>query len=361
MVDFKRSVKIGYISQGYQLIDLSVFLSPQFKFVVGSDGDCINVNSGILSGLSDPMEALMTNGMRESQERIVEWRDVETDVFVAMYQFAFTGDYDTPSSINNYMSLNKMLGRQVIQEIPDEIAGGKKEMDSSPVDKGEASSSTFPFSAPPVREEALGDILAPAPGPEAPAISDSPQEDPWDAWGQRPFPCNRTKKKKLKYATAQESIFDTDPPIPPPPHSDESALWTRFRSLGEEFSVKSRHPDKYHFNPLFHAKVYCLAESWLIGSLKDCALRHLHEDLCKMKDAPSEATKDDTVLLDLAAFAYANTACRSADGNDKLRAVVSGYIAAQGLGLQLHEDFRPLLNACGELGCDLFHLMLLAT
>lgn len=298
------------------------------------------------------MKALMTNGMRESRENIVVWPEVELDVFVAMYQFALTGKYETPKMDDAPydVHLSKILDRRDEPERSvngTEEASPERERCSTPVDneKGKelsADQSTL-FSSSGFDQEKPEDVV------------DIPLDDVFDdGWGGcgRPSGKKKTKKNASKYASAWS--FDSKDETTP----SESALWSQFRKLSTDFPVLKTTFGVHNFNPLFHAKVYCLAESQLMEPLKNCCLRHLHRDLLKTKATPSKTPRDDVVILDLAAFTYMNTARRSASGDDKLRGVVSGYIAAQGFALQLHKDFRSLLDRCGELGCDLFHLML---
>ena len=296
------------------------------------------------------MKSLMTGGMRESKEHTVVWSDVEIDVFLALYEFAFTGDYHIPVIGEVGIHLRELLGDTRSAE----------ESESN----GESSEVTTENRELPVEAK---EEIEETEEVEAGGFAEDPQEElERSTWTASVFRSKKSKKARKKYV----EMDDVDELVPSPfsfateetknqePRSSESALWTQFRNLSRTLRGPEKGPSRsYNFNPLFHAKVYCLADEHLIESLKNRSLLHLHRDLSNLKDKPSETPKDDTIVLDLAAFAYCNTVCRRGR-TDQLRAVVSSYMAAQGFALQLHEDFKDLLSACGDLGGDMVPLLI---
>ncbi|KAK0369613.1 hypothetical protein CLIM01_13032 [Colletotrichum limetticola] len=84
-------------------IDVAEILKSRIiKFIVGEDKVEYNVHEAAISGLSGPLRALVTNGMKESVEGVVVWDEVEPEVFTQLVQFAYghylsLHDYDMKS------------------------------------------------------------------------------------------------------------------------------------------------------------------------------------------------------------------------------------------------------------------------
>ncbi|KAK2041409.1 hypothetical protein LZ31DRAFT_393850 [Colletotrichum somersetense] len=70
-----------------------IFSSSIIKFVVGKDQTEFNVHEAVIAKISDPLRALVTNGMKESVEGKVVWEDVDMDTFTKLLQFAYEHDY----------------------------------------------------------------------------------------------------------------------------------------------------------------------------------------------------------------------------------------------------------------------------
>ncbi|KAK2024482.1 hypothetical protein LX32DRAFT_97518 [Colletotrichum zoysiae] len=70
-----------------------IFQSRIIKFIVGKDQAEFNVHEDVIAKISDPLRALVTNGMRESIEGKVVWEDVDMDTFTKLLQFAYEHDY----------------------------------------------------------------------------------------------------------------------------------------------------------------------------------------------------------------------------------------------------------------------------
>ncbi|KAK1658187.1 hypothetical protein BDP55DRAFT_734298 [Colletotrichum godetiae] len=63
------------------------------KFIVGKNKAEHNVHRAVISRLSKPLRALVTNGMRESVEVVVVWADVDSDAFALLMEFAYSKDF----------------------------------------------------------------------------------------------------------------------------------------------------------------------------------------------------------------------------------------------------------------------------
>jgi hypothetical protein len=140
-------------------------------------------------------------------------------------------------------------------------------------------------------------------------------------------------------------------------------LWSDFKSL--EF--KDKHPHKRDkqlpavnggltlASPtieslLHHAKIYLFAERYLIDNLRILSLRKLHASLQDF-DLTLQTSGD---ILELLEFTYAHTA-RQESSENELRALVVHYAACKTEILKQNVNLRSLLEANGEMGCDLLY------
>ncbi|KAL0930484.1 uncharacterized protein CTRU02_214559 [Colletotrichum truncatum] len=76
-----------------------IFQSRLIKFVIGTPGVEFSVHESSFTRLSAPLRALLTGGMQESIDARVVWDDLETSIFLALVDFAYNGDYATPSLV----------------------------------------------------------------------------------------------------------------------------------------------------------------------------------------------------------------------------------------------------------------------
>ncbi|OHE97329.1 hypothetical protein CORC01_07384 [Colletotrichum orchidophilum] len=63
------------------------------KFIVGKDKVEHNVHEAVISGLSEPLRALVNNGMKESVEGLVVWTSVEDETFTHLMEYAYRHDF----------------------------------------------------------------------------------------------------------------------------------------------------------------------------------------------------------------------------------------------------------------------------
>ncbi|KAL0768829.1 hypothetical protein CaCOL14_008137 [Colletotrichum acutatum] len=95
-------------------IDINViFKSRLIVFVIGENKVEYNVHEAAISGLSAPLRALVTNGMKESVEGVVAWVEIEPEVFTQLVEFAY--GYDL--SLHDYDMIEKPMNKNT-----DEVA-----------------------------------------------------------------------------------------------------------------------------------------------------------------------------------------------------------------------------------------------
>lgn len=71
--------------------------SDQFTFRIGGHGKKFVVHSAAFALQSKALDCLMNGNMIEGSNRSAIWGDVDEEDFIRFCQFAYTGDYTTPS------------------------------------------------------------------------------------------------------------------------------------------------------------------------------------------------------------------------------------------------------------------------
>lgn len=54
------------------------------------------IHTGAVKGVSDPLDAMMSNGMRESLTGVAVLEDVDVSTFAGFCEFVYSGSYKTP-------------------------------------------------------------------------------------------------------------------------------------------------------------------------------------------------------------------------------------------------------------------------
>ncbi|GJC78418.1 hypothetical protein ColLi_01256 [Colletotrichum liriopes] len=70
-----------------------IIQSRIIKFIIDEDEVECNVHEATIANLSEPLRALVTNGMKESVEGRVVWEDVDMDTFTKLMQYAYEHDF----------------------------------------------------------------------------------------------------------------------------------------------------------------------------------------------------------------------------------------------------------------------------
>jgi hypothetical protein len=244
----------------------------------------------------------MNNGhMVEAHDGLAVLDDVEADIFIGFCEFAYTGDYQS-----------RMTEREP------EIATD----DPAPIQREETHEAT----APDWEEE-------PPQATEAEPIQE-------EYWGYA-----RLEQKKKTQTTQTERIWNDflnltyeDPPCLV---SDEQATLVN----GDNASAP-----KTTTSLLYHAKIYVFAEKYLIDNLRMLCLRKLHANLRDF----DLTLQTSGLILEVLEFTYAQTE-RKESRDDELRMLIVHYAACTGEILKQNPNLRSLLEANGEMACDLLH------
>lgn len=77
-------------------LDVDVFRSKQFVFIVGENQAAFTVHAAIIAKQSKALDVLIKGSMGEASEGKAIIKDIEEDTFILFCQFAYTGDYTTP-------------------------------------------------------------------------------------------------------------------------------------------------------------------------------------------------------------------------------------------------------------------------
>lgn len=130
-------------------------------------------------------------------------------------------------------------------------------------------------------------------------------------------------------------------------------LWNGFKNLSlvrpEAPSEQTSFQGSFHL--IFHAKIYVFATKYLIDSLRQECLHHLHHELCQFP------LSQPTIgcILDLLEFAYTKTGRQEPGGPGKLRRLVTHYAACKAGTLARDGRLLTLLDQNAEIGSDLVH------
>lgn len=243
--------------------------------------------------------------MREAKEGLAILEDVEEDTFVGFCEYAYTGDYVS----------------RIIERTPDIEVN-----DAAPVESEEV---RYAAAVEWAEEE---EALAP-PEPLA-------EEAPSDYWGFRGGKNAKTTKAEQLWSNFKNLEFkDKNPDI-----SDEKS------GMGNK-DFTSAFPTAVSL--LYHTKLYIFAEKYLVDNLRILCLRKLHANLRDFE--LTVHTSED--ILEILEFAYKNTA-RQESGDNELRTLIVHYAACKAEVLKRNTNLRSLLEANGEMACDLFYKVL---
>lgn len=236
--------------------------------------------------------------MMEAHDGVAVLDDVEADTFVGFCEFAYTGDYRS-----------RMTEREP-EIVTDDPAPTPREEEYA---------------------EAAPDWEEPAPAIEAATVSEG-------YWGY-----TNSGKKKYKTQTIQiwNDFLSLTYKTPPCLVSDEKSTLVN----GENASAL-----KAIISLLYHAKIYVFAEKYLIDNLRMLCLRKLHAALRDF----DLTLQTSGLILEVLEFTYAQTE-RKESRDDELRMLIIHYAACKGEILKQNPNLRSLLEANGEMACDLLY------
>ena len=121
-------------------------MSLPVTVLAGRDGTSFFVHEQVLTGSESPsLRALVNGDWKETRERMIDWSDFEVDTVHRVFQFLYTGDYDSPIPITRAQSFvcssldQESTARDSREVVEREVAPVIK---SSDEDHGAISSST---------------------------------------------------------------------------------------------------------------------------------------------------------------------------------------------------------------------------
>ncbi|KAF2254762.1 hypothetical protein BU26DRAFT_144802 [Trematosphaeria pertusa] len=309
-----------------------------------------------IAALSLYFDRLINGPMREAEERIAELPDVEKEDFMRVCEFAYRGDYTVPP-MAEYRDLY-----------------GEDDLDSGcdfGCDSDSSSSDDDPDS----------DNVAPSDGNDSQASSYTSTKDP-----AQEFP--GLDEVEIEQTVAELEVLELEERTREAAYEQDSQrrlaleerkrdekgvpLTKRFfrrpyllcqqpraiinRGFCNDYNPKCR----LSFAPvlLAHAKLYSIADRYIILALKDLALHKLHKDLMNFHFSPqrAERTRD---IVELARFAYSNdnTMDRGDDGHlDDLRELVVEFMVLQIHIMEKSGEFEELLEEGGQFVLDFWRL-----
>ncbi|KAK5170157.1 uncharacterized protein LTR77_004742 [Saxophila tyrrhenica] len=299
---------------------------PTFTFEV--QGQSFTVHRGFVAKVSKPLEAVMENGMQESENGMAPLKDVDKATFGRFMEFAYTGDYQPAHAVAVSRAETEF----------DSVNGKHEDM----VEPG--TGDTNRSENVPVEEVAFE---------EAPFEESGPSEHNRDIdaalFG---LLRNRSMVRKVKKASSMHydqrtgtlSIMKAKRAA----RSTEDMVTNSRLPTSSAFVLGDYCTAEYDCLPIFlsHAQLYIFADYYAVFSLKSLAARRLEEALSVREERALSLT--DVVAL--TKFVYDNTPEKE-EGLDELRLVVTEFAAKNVTALRHADRFddEPRWNRSDSL------------
>ncbi|KAJ5725381.1 uncharacterized protein N7483_006738 [Penicillium malachiteum] len=333
--------------------------SPLFTFVIG-DGDDkkeVTVHSSAIAGLSPVLNSLMNGEMIEAKTRRVEWSDVDGNTFARLCEFAYLRNYSPPSP--SYISPpEEAVPSEPCEEPAIEPEQGYGYGEAEPAEAYDAPSQRTALSG--MTRKMLREHMRtatssrnrppwataeepeePAPEPEEPEIYPDchPQVE-----GSHSTEIE-IKYKEIQTTTLQELFSETLVATDSSLH-DESNL---------EFKPPRNTDHRQDFTPVFlgQARLYVLADKYLIESLRTLILAKMFETLANFKVYPSGIE----AIVKLVRFVYDNTPPNYGDNSDPMRDLVTRFVVSVLGQIGESKAFQGLLEDGGSFVADFWHMV----
>lgn len=301
----------------------SFIQSDLFTFHIGEQKSPFLVHSGAVAATSQYFDRLVHGGLSESHTRSAQFDDVDPDTFVRFLEYAYRGDYTTPSWTED----SKIDGQSRKTPEP-EI--------NLPPSMLATLSSEDDHAQPTVAQLGFG-YQAGGWSNSSAAPSD------YNAYAinyDTPAPSTKKDRKRMQKPSRRD-LFNR-----------RVYLQTADTVSHEPELNKSAEQD---FTPVFlaHARLYTFADMRMVQPLKDLVLHKLHKTLAVFELYP-ERLGD---VIELARHAYEHGEDRSEDGRmDALRDMVINYIALDLKVFGKHAEFRNLIREGGEFAGDFWDI-----
>ncbi|KAI0012374.1 hypothetical protein F4779DRAFT_62692 [Xylariaceae sp. FL0662B] len=282
-------------SMGFEFIAAS----KPFRILVGADKKEFMMHAELLAHISEPLNALINNNMKESRDGVAEWPEVDEKTFVCFCQFAYTGDYNEPAPELFPATKDNP------QDAPDcgyrLVSEKKKESEPEP---------------------------EPAPAPEL-AYHWEEQYAGYAPSSAQTHRCNRLWDRFTEFNYV----------VPKPPRL----------AIEPPSNSQMTHTEVF----LAHARLYVLADYYDIDALKILTIRKLHRCLVNF-NLIKEKVDDIAALVE---YSYRNTVDKGVHG-DELRALLTRYIACKIETMWTSPYFQELLERLAELSKAIIGQML---
>jgi len=290
--------------------------SPQFTFFVGEERAPVVAHAQVMASLSKPFDRLINGPMRESEEKCATLPEVKKDIFLRLVEFAYLGDYTTGSYLNDAQSSEDAEAMEE-EEDDDEEDSADDEEEEQNAEEGAEDAEEHDLDAVYLRvlaEEPLDEIIDEIKGMKSGSLFEEFVEN--------------TYALNLRTSHAADTVA-----------VDYSA-----QRVGD-----SERGHKAIF--LLNAKMYCLADYYMILPLKDLALYKLHEalKLCMHRDFLKTRERIDDIVA-LVNFAYSS---ENTQDEDPLREEVLEYVIVHIDALDATPAFQELLVGQAQLAADL--------
>jgi hypothetical protein len=266
----------------------------------------------------------MTGEMIEAKLGHVHWEDVDEDTFCRFCEFAYFKDYTPPSALviprNSLLADGQVDNTLFVspKKLKQKLKKAKWYDDIDTQPEIEAPAPTLEEPAPTLEEEATKVLSL--------SLADL-KIDPWRASRRDGRDCD---------------LSGDDYPAP--------ACQSKHKS---RFKPKANN-DYENFSPVFlgHARLYILADKYLVHSLKQLVLHKLYKTLEHFTIFEDRVTD----ITELVTFVYEKTPDLG-NGMDSLRRLVIRYVAAMHTGISGTNSFRTLLGEGGNLVIDLWDVL----
>ncbi|KAI4940353.1 hypothetical protein J4E86_010987 [Alternaria arbusti] len=302
----------------------SMLSSPQFTFFVGEERAPVVAHAQVMASLSKPFDRLINGPMRESEEKCATLPEVEKPIFLGLVEFAYRSDYTTGSYPNDAQSSEDAEAMEEDDDDDNEYMLDNDEEDSADdeeeeqnIEEGAEDAEEHDLDAVYLRvlaEEPLDEIIDEIKGTKSGSLFEEFVEN--------------TYALNLRTSHAADTVA-----------VDYSA-----QRVGD-----SERGHKAIF--LLNAKMYCLADYYMILPLKDLALYKLHEalKLCMHRDFLKTRERIDDIVA-LVNFAYSS---ENTQDEDPLREEVLEYVIVHIDALGATPAFQELLVGQAQLAADL--------
>jgi hypothetical protein len=290
---------------------------------VGEEKKAITVHAEVIAKQSPALNALINGNMVEAKTGETPFDDVLEDTFVRFCQFAYTGDYETPS-----FTLTAAVSPS---------HGTSSQASSTTSDRADLAIEQV--------EDALSviEVADPDAVPEGSESYDSICTFE-GKMSQRGDLRNRKSASKSRMLRREMDRRDYD-------IEAARAITTAICEIRENDIVEE------DYTPVFlgHARLYVLAEKWGIEALKILTLHKLHRTLVTF--TLYKVRRGD--IVELANFAYSNENTPDLEDDvDALRALVIHYITCELESLIEAPEFLALLEQGGLFSRDLVRMMM---